>query len=267
MNSITETPGSTEVGPRPTYARAWSRVGAIAGYVAGGALFVTTGLFLLDVTGVLGDSNVVPRAGGGVEHSIAAYYASFFHYQHHILWDIAIRDSVGPIGFLAVMVMGVVVRHTVGAQHPLGQLTALFFQVGALLLALDGLLYLSGTDFWRDSGWAAEPASNMIAAGRALEAVNSVTNFLSLGGYVTLALGLVCLGQLCRTGPRLPSRLAPFAFAEALALIGVVVTSLLGPESVYDVLALLVGVLLGPLVLVWLGRHFAKDGSAAQPAR
>jgi hypothetical protein len=242
--------------PSASYARDWGRTGAAAGYLAGGALFATTLLFVAEQAGLLADSPTLRRTGAGPAHDIAVYYAALFHYQHQVLWDISLRDCLGPLGFLAVMVVALTVRQAVGPQRPLGHLTALFLQVGALLLILDGVIYLAGTDYWRLSGWTADPPANMIAAGRGLEIVDSVTNFLSMAGYVVLALGLVCLGRLCRTATALPRRLAPFAWAEAAALAGAVVASQLSWGTVFDVLILLVGAVLGPVVMVWLGHHF-----------
>ena len=77
-----------------------------------------------------------------------------------------------------------------------------------------------------------------------------------------LALGLGCLGRLCRLDLVLSSRLGILAYAEAAALVGVAIASILRNDTAYNVLARATGALLGPAVAIWLGRDLARHESA-----
>src|SRR5438105_15413715 len=82
----------------------WNRIGAIAAYASGGALLVQTLLFLADKADLLGRGPTFHRTGAGLLQDIANYNVAYFARQHHILWDIALRDSLGPIGWIALVV-------------------------------------------------------------------------------------------------------------------------------------------------------------------
>jgi hypothetical protein len=139
----------------------------------------------------------------------------------------------------------------------------LFFVVGGLLTAIPDLMYLTLTSYWRHSGWEATPTENMIALGRSVEAIHELTTYTQYAGFVVLALGLGCVGRLCRLDVALSSRLGILAYAEAVALVGIAVASILRNDTAYNVLALATGALLGPTVAIWLGRDVARRCSAA----
>jgi hypothetical protein len=73
-----------------------------------------------------------------------------------------------------------------------------------------------------------------------------------------LALGLVCVGRLCHLDDALSARLGILAYAEAAALVGIVLASILRNDAAYNVLALATGALLGPAVAIWLSRDIAR---------
>ena len=177
--------------------------------------------------------------------------ADYFEHQHTILWDIAVRDTLGPIGFLALMVVGVAVMNVVGPRRLEAQLLVLFFVVGGLLTAIPDLMYVTLTSYWRHSGWEATPTENMIALGRSVEAIHELTTYTQYAGFVVLALGLGCVGRLCRLDVALSS------------LVGIAIASILRNDTAYNVLALATGALLGPTVAIWLGRDVARRCSAA----
>jgi hypothetical protein len=236
----------------------WPRVARLAGTVAGACFFGQTLLFLADETSLLADTPEYTETAAGRAHDLATYYLEYFEYQHTILWDIALRDTLGPIGYLALMVLGLAVLNVVGHRRAEAQLLALFFAVGGLLAALTDLIYLSTTTYWRNDGWEATPTENMIAVGRAVEAINTVTTYPQYGGLVVLALGLVCVGRLCRHDAALSSWLGNLAYVEALALAGFVVGSVAENNTATNLLALVTGALLAPVVTVWLGRDVAR---------
>ena len=222
-------------------------------------IFGQTMLFLADAIGLLGENPRYTETPAGRARDLADYYVAYFEHQHAILWDVAVRDALGPIGFLALMVLGVAAMNVVGPRRPEAQLLVLFFVVGGLLAAIPDLMYLTLTSYWRHTGWEATPTENMVALGRSVEAIHEVTTYPQYAGFVVLALGLGCLGRLCRLGlTTLSSRLGILAYVEAVALVGIAIASILRNDTAYNVLAFATGALLGPAVAIWLGRDVAR---------
>ncbi|HJP64807.1 MAG TPA: hypothetical protein VKA30_00725 [Actinomycetota bacterium] len=248
----------------------WNRIGAIAASTAGGALLVQTLLYLTAAAGLLGPSPTFHRTAAGPLQDTATYYAAYFAHQHHILWDIALRDSIGPIGWIGLMVAALAVANLIHRRPSLAQLIVVLVAIGAGLEVLEDLTFLSLTNYWRNPGWRATPAAGMVAVGRAVESIDSLSSMFQRSGYVILAVALFLVGLLCRTEVRLPSRLAPLAYALSLGVFASAIASILEATTAFNIVGLAVGVVLGPAFLLWLGRHLAllaRSGSdVAEPA-
>ena len=89
---------------------AWGRLGSVAGYVAGACLLGQTALFLADATDLLGDSPEFQETSAGRLQDVANYYAAYFNRQHDIVWSIIVRDVLGPVAYLALMVAALATR-------------------------------------------------------------------------------------------------------------------------------------------------------------
>jgi hypothetical protein len=238
--------------------RTWARIGQVAGYVAGGGFFLGTLLFLADASDVLASSPQFQATPAGLLQDDANYFAAFFAHQHQILWDIALRDGLFPLAYLALVVLAVALTSLVDARRPDARLMTLFFLVGGIWASLDALTYLGNLTYWAISGWSSNPAAAMVAVGRASEAIGNETQYFQVAGFVALAAGLLCLGHLCRTWRDLPSRLGILARLEAFALLGAAAASALSADVVYNVLSLVVGVVLAPAVAIWLGLSLSR---------
>ena len=235
----------------------WTRIGAIAAYSAGGALLVQTLLYLADAANLLGPSPTFHRTAAGVLQDTATYYVAYFAHQHHILWDIALRDSIGPIGWIGLVVAALAVANLVGVRPALARLMVVLVAVGAGLEVLEDLTFLSLTNYWRNPGWHGTPAAGMVAVGRAVESIDSLSSMFQRSGYVVLAAALVLLGLLCRAEARLPSRLGPFAYAVSLGVFASAIASILEATTAFNVIGLVVGVVLAPTFLLLVGWHLA----------
>ncbi len=248
------------------YDVAWNRIGRNAGYVAGGAFFLTTLLFLLDSTDLLAPSPVYQVTAAGRLQDLATYFVAFFAHQHLILWDIALRDTLGPVSDVGLMVLVLAVANLLRWRGAAVQLMVLFGSLGAVLMAISSLTFLAEIHYYRVTDWNADPAANMVAVGRASEAIDALTVYPEVAGFAALAVGLVYLGRLCRTRDELPSRLAALAYVESVALLGAGVALVARLNAAYNVLALVTGVLIAPILAIWLGRHFARLDRAQQAA-
>jgi hypothetical protein len=231
----------------------WVRVGRYSGCVAAAAFLAGTVLYLLDAMHALGAGPAFHKTAAGPVHDEATYWVGYFAHQHHILWDIIARDTLLPLAFLATIVLSLAVANTLGWSQPAVQLTVAFFFVGGMLAAVADLTYLAGTEYWRLTGWSTGNAVGMVAVGRASGAVDTLTRWPEVAGFITLAAGLAFLGRLCRTRDELPSTLGLLVSVEALLLVGAALGSALRSDTAYNVFSLLTGALVGPAVALWLG--------------
>jgi hypothetical protein len=248
--------------------RGWPGVGRIAGYVSAGALLVGTILYLLDATNALG-SNDYTFPGRSPIRDEAGYWVAQFAHQHDILWDIIARDTLFPLAFMALIVVALAVRAVVRPDRPDTQLMVAFFLVGGTISILNDLVFLGATDYWRITGWSHLAPSNMVSAGRSEQTIESLTRWPEAAGFVVLAAALVCLGNLCRSEAALPARLALVAYVEAALLVGIALAGVMQTGTPYDVLSLVTGALVGPLLAFWLGHHLGAGGAVrpAEPAQ
>src|SRR5437016_4968389 len=185
--------------------RSWFRVGRDAGYIAGVGFLVTTVLYLLDAANILGLEATFRRTSAGATQDEANFWAAQFAHMHRILWDVIARDTIGPLAWVALIVLGLAIRRIAGANRPGTQLMALFLLVGGVLQITNSLLYLGDVEFWRITGWSGHPNPvAMVAVGRASVAIGNLTLWPEAFGYLVLAAGLVCLGRLCRSSDELP---------------------------------------------------------------
>jgi hypothetical protein len=243
----------------------WRRIAGVAGYVVGAALLAGTILFLLDSLDALGAAPNYHPTGSPVQDE-ADFWVRFFAHQHHILWDIMARDTLFPLAFLTLIVLGLAARAVAAPGRPEADLMVAFFVAGGVIGSLNDLIYLGEAEWWRITGWETNPPVRMLAIGRATEAVDRLTIWPEAAGFVVLAAALVCLGRLCRRSSALPSPLGLAAYVEALLLVGIAVAGVLHQDTPYDISSLLTGALLGPLVAVWLGRALAHGTVTAPQA-
>jgi hypothetical protein len=218
---------------------------------------VGTLLFLADATDLLASSPQFQVTAAGFLQDEANYFAAFFAHQHQILWDIALRDGLFPLAYLALAVLAVAVWSLVETRRADARLMVLFFLVGGIWASLDALTYLANLSYWATSGWFPKPAAAMVAVGRASEAISNETQYFQVAGFVALGAGLVCLGHLCMTWRDLPSRLGLLAYVEAVALLGAALAAVLSVDVAYNILSFVVGAVLAPVVTVWLGISIA----------
>lgn len=246
----------------------WGKVGRHAGLVAGVALLAQTLLFLVDTLGFIDDDPTYRATAAGEEQDLANYFLALFEHQHALVWNIAIRDVLGPIGFVAVGILALALTRVLGRDRPDVVLSAVALQVGAAVAALADLTYLSTVGTWRLTGFSATPPADIISAGRAYEQIDNLSTYLQLAGYSVLAIGILMLARLCRRDPEMPNGLATVATIEAVAVIGLVTASVTQSWTIFDVLAIVSGVALAPAVLVWTGvavHRLSSPGSTDSP--
>jgi hypothetical protein len=255
LPSPTNTP--TKPGPEPArisavaaYDPAWNSIGRWTGYFAAGAFFLNIVLFLADAFGLLG---ATPAA----QSDEAVFWAEQFAYAHRILWDIILRDTLAAAAFVALIVLGLAMLNLVGVHRAVAQVMAALFGVGAIFSSLGDVAYLANTEYWRVGDWSGLSTTSMIAAGRDTYAVVTLSQVLGNGGFLTLAVGLFCVGRLCVPRGPFPRYLRYLTYAESALLLLLVIASESKLGIVFNVIAL-VSALLVPTILVVIGRQFER---------
>jgi hypothetical protein len=109
------------------------------------------------------------------------------HCQGHVL----------PVAYRALIVVALAVRNRTGPDHPEGQLLVASFTVGGILSILADLTFLAAAEYWRNTGWTARPATIMVAVGRTVEGIQTLTHWPEAFGFAVLACGAVALARLC----------------------------------------------------------------------
>lgn len=234
---------------------AWSRIGRAAGYFAGGAFFAQTVLFLLDVTGVLAPQTMYQVTEQGSQQDLINYYVSYNERMHTIWWDVALRDVLGPLGYLALIVLILALLHVAGTAKPREELGQLFVVLGASTAALSDLMYLSHINWWRRGGF--QPTPDIIAHGRAFEVVDNVGNYLQWAGYLVLALGFTCLSPIFSGASFRRRWLSLLAYLEAAALVAFVFTQIADADVAGYIAAVASGLVLGPALAILMGHALA----------
>jgi hypothetical protein len=230
----------------------------VSGYVAAVGLFSATVLYLLDATDALGAGPDYHKTAAGPLRDEANFTVAYFAHKHEILWDIIARDIIFPIAFVALVVVGLAVRHFVGYARPEAQLMTAFFFIGGVFAALSDIVYLGATDYWRGTGWTANPPERMVAVGRSLGPIETTSRWTEVAGFAVLAAALLCLSVLAR------QRLLPAGLGVASAILGLLLLALavvegLHADNTYDYLSLVTGAIVAPVVAGWLGWHLGRQ--------
>lgn len=239
-------------------AASWNRVALLSGWVAGVGLATQTGLFLLDAAHVIADEAELRRTGAGAELDRAQYYADFFNRQHTVLWDIVIRDTIGPVAFLALALWALAVVQRLRPVGPIGPMTVLFFTVGTVLHIVSDLIYLSLERVWRLDGWSADPPGPMNAVGAAVGVVDLSTTYLEASSYLVLAVGTWCLARLVLRDGGIPRWLGVAAGIEAATLVLLGLGIALEQDLLFQIGGGFAGLVLGPVVAIGLGHALTR---------
>ena len=234
----------------------WVRVGRWAGTVAGIAFLGQSVLYLLDVTGVLVAEVEYEATSRGFQQDLADYYVAQGERMRRLWWDVAVRDVLGPLAWLALMVLVLAVRALLPTRRPRVDLAVLLTVVGGSLAGLSDLLYLARVRLWRDGGL--QPTPDVVATGRAGELLDEVGAVLQWSGFCLLAVAFVCLALTVRSSPGRLTFLAVVMVAESVALLAFVLTAVVDAWTLNDVAAVLAGVVLAPVLCVTAGQQLQR---------
>jgi hypothetical protein len=234
----------------------WRRAGRAAAYGAGGAIMTQTVLYLLDATGVLTPPTEYHLTERGTQQDLIDYYVAYNERMHSIWWDVALRDALGPLGYLALMILVRALLHTAGTGRPGEELAQLFVTLGASAAALSDVMFLSHVTWWRTGRFQATP--DIIAFGRANEITDNVGNYLLWAGFLTLAFGFICVKPTLAAALGRRHRLSVLAYVQAGAGIAVVLSNLIGAHTAANVAAVASGLVLGPALGVLIGRALSS---------
>ena len=170
-----------------------------------------------------------------------------------MLWDIVVRDTVGPVAFVALAVWSLAVVFRLRPMGPAGPLTIVFFSVGSVLHVVSDLIYLSLERVWRVEDFPTDPPGPMNSLGAAVSVVDLSTTYLEAMSYLVLAAGSWCLARLTLRDDRVPRWLGVAAGLESAALVLMCFGIALQQDLLFQIGGALAGITLGPLVAIGLG--------------
>ena len=94
----------------------WNRLGRAAGY-SRCRLLCADGPYLLDVTGALALQTQYQVTERGLQQDLIDYYINYNDRMQSIWWNVALRDVLGPLGYLALMVLILALLHVAGTGN------------------------------------------------------------------------------------------------------------------------------------------------------
>jgi hypothetical protein len=254
----------------PTIDRGWATSARAWGLFSGVAIAVATLLFLVEATGLLGSPADYAQTAAGQLKDEAVYWAAFFAYRHDTLWDYALRDGLFFFGFLGLLPLLLAANVATGGRRAMVQIGGAFLAVGALFGAMNALVFFVDMDYWRGTGWETTAPEIMAAVGRDTQIIDGLSGWFGTAAYAALAIGFVSFGRACRSEAALPRRLSLVAFTGAVVLAAMFllnVAEIDGTAIVYQVLALVVGVVIAPIFAIGLGLHLGRTMRDTDPTR
>ena len=91
---------------------------ASRGLLAGRAFAAQSVLYLLDVTLAVAPQTVYRVTERGLQQDLTDYHVSYQQRMHDLWWGVAVRDVLGPLGHLALIVLVVALLHVAGTGKP-----------------------------------------------------------------------------------------------------------------------------------------------------
>jgi|GEM_PF-3708941 hypothetical protein len=239
----------------------WGRIARFWGVLVGVGLLAGAILFLIESQGLLGAVPTYASTSAGQLQDEARYWVAFFAYRNATMWDYLLRDGIFFVAFIGFIPLALAVNAATGGRRALVQVTAGFLGVGALFGALNAVTFLVDTSWWRSTGWEQVPPEIMVAVGRGTELMDDLSSWCGTASAAAFAIGLYYLGKACLAEPALPRRLAPVAFVGAAleaVLVLLVVLDLNGLDLVQTLLLIATGVVIAPVIAIWLGVHLGR---------
>jgi hypothetical protein len=252
---------------RPADDPGWARAARSWGLFTGIAFAVATLAYLVQATGLIGAAPSYNSTAAGQIQDEATYWVAFFAYRHDTLWDYVLRDGLFFFAFLGFIPLALAMNVATGGRRATVQIAAGFISAGALFGALNAVTFFVDVSWWRGTGWETVPAALMASIGRGTEMFDDLSAWCGIASNAALALGLVYLGVACLREPALSRRLGWVALVTAAAEVATIAVGQIGGlDAVENVLGLLTGVVLAPVIAIGLGLRLSTVLSRADRA-
>ena len=240
----------------------WLGIARLWGVLAGLGLVLATGLWALDAFGLLGAAPVYTATAAGQVNDEAVYYVAEFAWRRRNLWDFVLRDVLYSLAYLSFIPLMLAANVLTGRRWARVQVAGGFTAAAAVFGVLNAIPFLAASEYWRNTGWETVPPEVMLTVGRQTDALDQLSRMAGNAAYAALAVGLAYLGAACWSVEGMPRWLTPVAWIGTACLVAMLVIGELAVDTghAWDILGLLVGVLVAPLVTIGLGLHLG--GSA-----
>jgi len=170
------------------------------------------------------------------------------------------------LAYLSLIPLMLAANALTGGQRTRVQVAGGLTAAAAVFGMFNAIPSLVASEYWRNTGWEEVPPEVMLTVGRQTDALDQLSRMAGNAAYAALAVGLVYLGCGLLVGGRMPRWLAPVAWVGTACLVALLVIGEVPVDTghVWDILSLLVGVLVAPLVTIGLGLHLG-GGARSRP--
>jgi hypothetical protein len=235
-----------------TAARSW-------GLFSGIAFAVATLAYVVEAIGMLGSRPTYVATAAGQLQDEATYWAAVFTYRHATLWDYALRSGLFFFAFLGFLPLVLAANAATGGRRAVVQIGGGFIAVGAIFGALTSVAFFVDVSWWRETGWEQVPPGLMGPIGRGTEMMQDLSAWSGIASNAALLVGLTYLGFACLSEAALSRRIGWVALATAgLQLLIIVVSQISALDTVQNLLSLITGALLAPILLIGLGLRMSR---------
>jgi hypothetical protein len=242
-----------------TVGSGWASAARGWGLFSGVAFAVATLAYLIEATGLIGSAPAYAATAAGQVQDEATYWAAFFAYRHDTLWDYVLRDGLFFFAFLGFIPLAMAANVATGGRRAAVQIAGAFIAVGAIFGALNAVPFFVDVSWWRGTGWDQVPPALMAAIGRGTELMDDLSAWCGIASNAALTVGLGYLGVACLTEPSLSRPIGWVALATAALEVVIIAAGQIGGlDSVENVLGLVTGVVLAPVIAIGLGMRLSS---------
>jgi hypothetical protein len=243
----------------------WLRIGRDYAWLNAVAFVVGTVLFLAVTLGLVGGA--FPTYGN--EHTLAAdsrFALAQFNWERGAYVPTLVSNVAYLVGFLALIPLGMALRHWLGRDGYQQQLMAAGYFVGGIFGAGFIAVGIATLRIQSASGWDKVTPEGLIAAAGSVNVANELSTWLSVVAFLVVGLASWRFARLGLQQHSIPRGLAWLAMGEAALLIAGIVISVIGPFWLFQAFVGIGGGIVAPAWAAWVGLELHRAGQAQTAA-
>lgn len=222
---------------------AWVNAG---GYIVGSILYVLVSFNVLAALPKYADYNT--------DAHVAANMHLYFNYLHDTYWTTYISSLAFFVGGVALIPLGLALRHLYGNTGFRQTLMSLWFTAGSVLFSASILIGIGRVHYMATTDWTKAAPAALIGTGQASAVLQQAEAWLSVAFFLAVGAAMFRAARFMLVDDRLPRRLGQLGITVGVVYwVGVVVTVVDPLSFLFPYVVLVGGSILAPIWAIWLG--------------